>query len=138
MNNSVHSLLAQLYYPLKISELLYAILALPLTALNFYIIFSTAVLHFNLKLVLGFQSISVVVFALARCVSIVQNLLYPAMENNALWLLIVENTGVTACSWIGLFLAAERIYATLRVKEYERIRSPLFNTAWICLLVGRI
>ena len=127
-----------LFQQFSIVEFTVDLLVLPLTAINFYVISSTAILHFNLKLVLCMQSLGVVVFATGRCATFLTAMIYNiSTEYSTVKHIFVAMTvgGMSACGWIGLFMIFERIYGTLYVKRYEQMKTPLFNAIWILCLV---
>jgi len=141
MNATSLSLLSRSVYT---SELLIDLVLLPLSAFNIYIVISTAVMHLNLKIIICAQSLGVLLYSIERSIELlILLLLYlprKAMEANGLKVLArslsaIQNVGISLSSWVGLILVMERIYATVNVKHYEGMKSPLFNIIWMGFLV---
>src|SRR4051812_36533073 len=97
-------------------ELIFHLLTLPLSALNLYIMATTSILHLNLKLLLSFQSVCVLIYAISR----VGETFVSFWLNHPFWhgsftLLMGYYFGVAAIAYFGHFLLTERIIATLAV-----------------------
>jgi len=50
----------------------------------------------------------------------------------------VRAFGSSACGMVGLCLAIERIYATIRYRTYETAKTPIFNGIWMFIMVCMI
>ena len=130
------------FYSITVPELLIHLIALPISALNIYVTTSSAVLHYNLKLVLCAQSVAVVINAISRAIKLTVIFLlgYEQEEvTSIIWrapVRVAQSVSISTGLWIGLFLLMERVYATIRVARYEEMKSPVYNLLWIGLLVS--
>lgn len=126
-----------LAYCITASELLAAAATVPLTALNLYAITSTHVLHVNMKLILLSQAIAIQLQSACRFAQLLYVLVtgrlftYPLMALNTL-----EVFGVIMGGLVGYLLVVERVYATIRVKTYEKETSAALGIGCLLFLVS--
>ncbi|KAL3081842.1 hypothetical protein niasHS_012290 [Heterodera schachtii] len=118
---------------LMLGELIgHLLLECPFSALNLYLIWTTSVLHRNLKFILISQSVCIFARGAIRSCAIL-----PLLLLNANFGRIGEQilTGIylfpmNLRNHIPHIMVIERFMATLFVKDYEKWQSPCFTIAW--------
>ena len=133
------SLLSYSYmgYGIATLELLIHIAILPLSALNLHAIISTSALHINLKQLLLCQSTAIHILSASRlvelCIIIASRRL---LTIPSVALDLTRTFGVCVNGLVGYVLVVERIYATVRVKDYEQRAGAGFGMGCMAFLVG--
>ncbi|KAI1722390.1 sre G protein-coupled chemoreceptor domain-containing protein [Ditylenchus destructor] len=112
-------------YAISIIELILDIFVLPISVLNFYLIFKTSIIHINLRWLLICQCSGVTIYAVASVIDMTIKLSEKQIFEAPNQLVIITRIfGLLVCTQVGIFLTIERVIATLLVRRYEKYRKP--------------
>lgn len=125
---------------ISLLELILNFLVLPLSVLNFCVLLKTAIINVNLRWLLLYQCLAIVVYAMGTIVDIGTKLAH----GGDLWVVFNDGVimfrtfGLLLTSLAGIILTAERVIATLFFRRYENCKRPHVAVISILIIVWNL